>query len=234
MATDNDRYGYDELRWLAKDTQQRRRRATWTTAGLTLAAMALATAYVASDRSQPSVDPDSITVSLDTDELVAKLDSINVTLADIKSAIDAHESVTLTFSAGTPASSQSAVTEANYFLNNIVWLVEGSRRFPMAQGDILWVPEANRWIKLEDSAGEGRVSIWDRSSAPPDVASPLPPGDVYDLPLDLPAQLNTADCVTITSLGPSTRLTGGSYVDIDVYFFNAEQGECVTADPVPL
>ena len=37
-------------------------------------------------------------------------------------------------------------------LSNVVWVVDGSRRFPITDGDILWIPEGNFWVQLESES----------------------------------------------------------------------------------
>lgn len=227
MTPDESRYGYDELRWLAQDTQKRRRRAMWWTSGLVLGAMTLATVYVSREQpNNPITDDRQPSLTVNLGDVPASLKDINKNLVGIREALEAQQPVSLSFNAGGAQGTSKSVApaETNYYVNRVVWLVEGSRRFPMAQGDVLWIPEADRWLKLDsigtepDAGKTTMVEVWGRNSAPP--------GTTRGLPISLPATLNTANCVTISSDGPSRRAAFTGYVDIEVLFSNLEPSQC--------
>jgi hypothetical protein len=230
MTNEENRYGYDELRWLAQDTHKRRRHAIWWTGGLVLGSMALATAYVSRDSDRGNTPPGPIAVELELGDVPDSLKNINENLADLVTALKAQDPVSLTFATDgvRPPSPPVAPADSSIYVNRVIWLVEGSRQFPMAKNDILWIPEADRWLKLNtigtEPAATGprtEIEIW-QPNAPPSTNATR-----YRLPKSLPAVRNTASCVRISSGGPSKRPGFGSgYVDIDVYFFAGTNAGC--------
>lgn len=218
MTTEDN--SYDELRWLAKDTHKSRRRAMWWTAGLTAGAITLATAYVSREPStgaqpgqagtptQPAARDPSSSV-----ELQAVIQSLNA----IKTSLDQLGRVPIRVDLG------DINVQAAPALGNVVWLLEGSRRFPMALGDILWVPEADRWMRLERRGTEPapgtptQASFWMSDAPPTPTTQPAP----RELPEWFNVSRGAADCLQISSLGVSRRegFTGPDYVEIEAEFY---------------
>ena len=228
MTADENGSGYDELRWLAQDTHKRRRRAIWWTGGLVLGGMAFATAYVSRDSNRtPSITiPDTPVTRqpVSLEDIPGSLRNINDNLAGILDELKSQKPVAVNlFQTISPPDTSSDA-------NKIIWLIDGSRRFPMAPGHILWIPEADSWLELESvseqSAAEDSktmVTIWGGASDQrPANVEPI------DLPQSLPSKRNTATCVRISSMGPTQRPGfPDGWVDIDVYFFTkTNQGNC--------
>ena len=238
MNIDNDQYEYDELRWLARDTQRSRRRGIWWTAGLVFGAMTLATIYVGREQSPPTDSADengdapvvseTSTVTLDSsEELEESLNRIGEALEEISGKLPA--AVNLRVFSDAPVEG----------LSNLVWFVDGTRRVPMVVGDVLWIPEAATWLRLDMIGHEGTdqdsqalrqlptfrwttVNRWSNGPRPP---SPLPAPELLD-PLRLPLALSvgSANCVNVESLGPSTRygFAQSGHVDIEVEFITTD------------
>ena len=208
MAEENQ-YGYDELRWLAKDTHKNRRHAIWWTAGLSLGAMFLAAEYVQrnNERSENPTGPTSgTTVNVDLEKVTDALAAINTSLKNL-------ERPAVTF-VSLPGQGPQDVDPSS-FLSDIVWLVDGTRRFPVAVGDVLWLPATRRWLTL--------VGI-----APPTVQ--IMPDDIEVRLNERPPyyylgnfQFGITNCAEISSEGGSARreFPADEYVEIEVRFFNA-------------
>lgn len=230
MTNEENRYGYDELRWLAQDTHKRRRHAIWWTGGLVLGSMALATAYVSRDSEGGSTPPDRIAVDLvnvpkSLNDLNENLTSLVAALKDLKN----EDPVSLTFATEVrPPSSPAAQPDSGIYVNRVIWLVEGSRRFAMTENDILWIPEADRWLRLvtigtePDPGPRTEVEVW-RPNAPPSPNAPK-----LQLPKSWRVTNNTANCVRISSDGPSQDppFVGNGYVAINVFFFTSKSEAC--------
>jgi len=230
MNGDNGQYEYDELRWLARDTHRSRRRAVWWTAGLTLGAMTLATVYVQREPATttgpasppgPSTTTYSVTPNLTTIE--TRLADINRSLGEIRDKLPG----TLNFAVYSDPSVAGT--------SNLIWLVEGSRRFPMTNDDILWIRDAQMWVRAIDLAEDQRtVRIWgpNRDPEPMDAANviPLPAGDRAWF--ELSQIQGNANCVTLEWLGPSNRLNvpRGVFFDIDVVLEPRDPAQCM---PIP-
>lgn len=233
MTSENGDYGYDELRWLAKDTHKKRRRAIWWTAGLTLGAMALATAYVANDqnRSTPQgLASQPTNVSLDLLTIPETLQRISTTLNLIYNQLPIDVSVNVE-----PGVGGTIVTETRFEtpFSELIWLVEGSRRLPMSVNDVLWIREASRWIRLTDDGlpdpdlrpdRGGGFEIWGPERNPQVGGNvqnvTLPAGSVH--PIKVVNAVGVANCVTLEWLDASRRpgFDRGTdrYVDIDILF----------------
>ena len=227
MTTEDSQYEYDEIRWLTRDTRKSRRRALWLTAGLTLGAMTLATIYVSRE---PTPAPGAAGRSISTPNEVSPITSLSVDLRNVESRLDtmnthlekiAENLSKLPFQI-------NVVSEAPAGLNSVVWLVEGSRRFPMAIGDVLWIPEADSWVRLTGvtvdpdraNAWIGTGMLWSRASGPP--------GTAINLPAAFPVEAGSTNCVQLKPLGPSTRPNFRGYYDIEVFFFPQNAGESCT------
>ena len=245
MTTEDNQFGYDELRWLAKDTHKSRQRAIWWTAGLTAGAMALAVGYVTRDQDSNGEDPPSVHVTLDMESIPATLEEIRDYL---KTLADKDPPMMMT-NFGVLGQDEG-VTSA-FALSNVVWLADGSRRFPMALNDVLWIPEVDRWFTLVTPGSEGytpsdppppdqATTSVRRSTAPPQPPPAAPQGEIIELPHWQPSergQLGNIDCVVINARGPSQRPgfrpRNGvvQYWDIEVEFFNADPNQRPCAPP---
>lgn len=242
MTAENEQYEYDELRWLARDTHKKRRRALWWTAGLTLGAMTLATIYVQRDETTPaqsapaaaggsggSGDSGGQAVNLDLGDVPTILSDIRNSLNNIDMRLaDLPRSLNLRV--------RTDSTEAGPYL---VWLVDGSRRFPMAEGDILWIPELAQWLRLTaigSGAQSGIVEMWGPAANPPaPTARTYGRMEVDDEYEYRPRESGSADCLVLAWRGPSRRLDSNTHVDIEILFENSEAPRTSTScnNPIP-
>jgi len=169
MIVDRRKDSYDELLVLARDAHTSRTRTNRWTTGIITSTIAASVVYVATmnseieDLAKAQNDADGrvakLTVQLeaaerDRDMYRAQRDIYMqnaVWFADLSSTkILGSDIVSLgnrfTLVAGDPAAAGLTTT-------NNVMIVDGSRRFPMTDDDILWVPEHNLWVSLEGAAG---------------------------------------------------------------------------------
>lgn len=189
MIVDRRKDNYDELQILAGDTRNRRRKANMWTTGLVVSGMILASGYVSTvneqaeslgaGKEQAENARDDAQKEADTKE--AQLVALRNQLAVLTSERDIYRQNANWFANISPelklsdavsklsfvvtGSGEKIVTEEQ--LANVVWVVDGSRRFPMADGDILWIPESNFWVQLESRADDDKV----------DPANPGDPND---------------------------------------------------------
>ena len=178
MIVDRRKDHYDELLVLARDARVSRARTNRWTTGLVVAAMAAGGAYVAATNNEveelrdakEAADAEAFRLTIDMGRLqgqhaalLAERDAYKVNaewfaslspsllatnrLGDISNAIGGGGSGDDSGRGGVP----------DFAVSNLVWYVDGSRRFPMAANDILWIPEGQFWVKLEPPASEGSV-----------------------------------------------------------------------------
>ena len=167
MLVDRRKDNYDELMLLSRDSRERRKRVNrWTTA-LVAGGMAVSAAYVASTAKQVDALQDeakqieqlrreNALLIADRDRLQAERDTLvnyKNWIASAAPEMELSDSMNrlVTVLSGeepttpvTPAPSTQVIG-----LSEVVWLVDGSRRFPMAEKDYLWIPEASVWVQLE-------------------------------------------------------------------------------------
>lgn len=240
FVVDRRKDNYDELLVLATDARISRRRTNRWTTGLIVGAMIGTAAYVASMTSQvealretakqAETDRD-IAIQAnqqlrdDRDILQAQLDALE-RLRDLYA--DLMPSQTLSNAIGdlTLGDSRRGQIEAQTIVKtNIVWMVDGSRRFPMIDGDILWVPEGSFWIHLEEGA-DGKhqlfresMPIGEATESTPRVRTPL-----ASLPYREKVTKGSLNCVQIELLGESERdiFKNQGYVDIEVTYMSTD------------
>jgi hypothetical protein len=231
MTADENGSGYDELRWLAQDTHKRRRRAIWWTGGLVLGGMVFATAYVSRDNARTPPPPPPITIKpVSLEDIPGSLRNINDNLGKILDELKSKKPVAVNlFQTISPP-------EPGNDIRQVIWLIDGSRRFPMAPGHIIWIPEADSWLQLESVGKEPKlapgdpktkVTIWEANQPRPDDVMPI------DLPKSLRSKRNTTTCVRISSMGRTQRPGfARDWIDIDVYFYTqTNQGTCPDEPP---
>lgn len=249
MLVDRRKDNYDELLVLARDARASRGRTSrWTTAIVT-AAVGASAVYVGAMNSQvdqlrqakDAADAEAFRLNVDLarlqDQHVAVLAERDVykknaewfvtltpgleasnRLGDIANALRPRAAVRPGPEDPPPGGEQPA---PNFALSNLVWYVDGSRRFPMATNDILWIPEGRFWVRLEENE---TVSIH-TGSRPPDADDQtpgydlLPDGAFYERA----ANRGNANCVRI-ELGDRTQRSefGPQYVDMIVTWRNTE------------
>lgn len=248
MIVDRRKDNYDELQILAGDTRNRRRRANMWTTGLIAGGMVAAGAYVATTNEQvDQLQGENKTLRNEVSILIAERDDSkaranmsNQNLVLLAKAMPELElskqipelikvlegdsgDIKVTTETSDPA--RSVVTsDPPVTLANIVWIADGSRRYPMKDNDILWIPEGGFWVSLNiSSAGdsrkfETRVHRGERPSSPDSQGQEVQmAGD--SAPWEVSAPRGNARCVQLTLHEQSVRRGfGGQYADIEVYF----------------
>jgi hypothetical protein len=107
-------------------------------------------------------------------------------------------------------------------LINLVYIVDGSRRFPMTIGDVLWIPEAQFWVRLiaGDPPNGGTITRHDGAELPTRAATGQ---EITIGPIGNPTEMEISgrpqgatNCISL-GLGPVTREGFGfNYFDMDV------------------
>lgn len=252
MLVDRRKDNYDELLMVAGDSRASRARTNRWTTGLIVGAMAATGAYVATVSQQ--VDSlretaEEAQQQRDTAELAYKrlLEERTVLQAELNSLLryqdlNADSAAARNLSSSitrlaermgsgtgstTPVAGTTSVT--HFATSNLVWMVDGSRRFPMINGDILWVPEGNFWVRLEGtSVADYRLyrTATNRSGeAGQDLTNEQRRGNLMTLPYRETVVRGSLDCVQIElhseSLRPVFRDQG--YVDIEVTYFKSDR-----------
>ena len=136
-------------------------------------------------------------------------------------------------------SSTNTRTDAQFAVNSMVWIVDGSRRFPMTAGDILWVPEGQFWLQLGPAldgndqpipnAKPNRITV-NKDARPPQVTGRSAShsfgiggeGTDFEISVDGPEGRGSANCIRLTWHAQSNRAGFGStdYVDMEVLYYN--------------
>lgn len=239
MIVDRRKDNYDELLLLSRDARASRTRTNYWTTGLVASAMVASGIYIATTNQKVDElanDAQGAQKQLkelrdDNARLLAERNVFKIERDIYRDTYDRYAEIAPSLKLGDQianlagrlgAANGSTTTSAtpDLALADIVWVVDGSRRFPMAVNDLLWVPEAHMWIKLESPADNGKVTIFrDRDStqrpASEDVA-----GSKENLPLQLvvegPGNSNYA-CLSL--IKPSTRSGFGvGYADLEILF----------------
>jgi hypothetical protein len=136
--------------------------------------------------------------------------------------------------AGGGGGDSSSTTAAPQFtMSNLVWIVDGSRRFPMTSGDILWVPEGKFWIEMESNRGgkPDTIIINEGEERPSPSAADgskytfKSDGDSHQIKVRDAARRGIANCIKLTYHDESSRFgfEGTEFVDIEVLYYNDPQ-----------
>lgn len=166
LLVDRRKDNYDELLVLARDARQSRARANRWSAALVAGAIVGTGAYVASMNEQVDDLRDEAKQAVAQRESVARervaleaemqaLSRYQTFYADVAPTFELADQVR-DFTLALPAQRgegpvERVVTETKFGLSNLVWIVNGSRRFPVTDGDILWIPEGKFWVELESA-----------------------------------------------------------------------------------
>ena len=162
MFVDRRKPNYDELLLLANDARaSRTRRYRWTT-GLVVTAFLGTAVYIGSINQQvDSLRETAKEAERQLDGVVNERNQLRAELSALSRYQDFYAEVAPTFDLGDNIEQLArkfnpgpgtvvTETKTEFGLANLVWIVNGSRRFPMTNGDILWVPEGKFWVELED------------------------------------------------------------------------------------
>ena len=252
MFVDRRKDNYDELLVLAHDSRASRARTNRWTTGLIVTAMAGSAAYVATMEQQVDDLRETATeAAKDRDTIQSKYTMLKAEILALTRYQDLYADIAPTQNlsnsigklaerlgqepgqAGTPSVTQFA-------LSNLVWMVDGSRRFPMTAGDILWVPEGDFWLRMEQGPNvpPNRVSIHKtkdlQESSTPAIEHDFGTGGMgtdFRLKVQAVGRLGNANCIELTWHEKSKRLgfAGPEYIDMEVLFYN--NPEC--PEPLP-
>ena len=234
MFVERRKDNYDELQILAGDVRTRRRRTNMWTTTIIAGTMAATAAYIATTNNQmqelqKAKEAAEVTVN-ELQPLVIRLQGerdvykiyadANIDLSKAKYVGDRIGDINVNPGPYPPP------PEGKPVFAGVIWLVEGSRRFPMAENDFLWVPDAMMWIKLTDLDDDGSVIVFrdgDGNVQPVDDST----GSPFDLPLHvtgLTARGN-ANSLCLSLRKPSTRpgFQSSYYADLEVLFENGSE-----------
>jgi len=247
MFVERRKDNYDELQILAGDVSTRRRRTNRWTTTLVAGTMAATAAYIGTTNSQVEAlksENASLTVNLRNAE--RERDGLRVErdvyfhyaneLGDMYPLLTIADKMPLVMNPGTGGGGSADWPPLT--ISNLVWYVDGSRRFPMAGGDVLWIPEGKFSIRLNPGIGtelpthitvnrtyrplspnldnlSGNVSD-DR------VAESLGTFDLTDdkTIYEIRADKGGSNCAQLKRDATSGRNLGPDYVDIIVTFVN--------------
>ncbi len=242
MFVERRKENYDELLLLASDARARRTRTNRWSTGIILSAMLGVAAYVAAMSHQMSelrkaanaaqgerdaADASHARLLAERDLLQAELDALG-RYQDLYAELMPSQEMNnlVTGLAGEDVARGTVVNQSERIIakSNIVWMVDGSRRFPMVDGDVLWIPEGAFWVRLKNENGQrslhresARSGDRDNSENPISVPMPL-------LPHRERVTKGTYTCVEITlhkdSLRPVFRAL--DYVDVEVTYFQSD------------
>jgi hypothetical protein len=160
MLVDRRKDTYDELMMLSRDARvSKSKRTAWST-GIVATVAAVSGLYVAgSNQHIQDLAEARQAAQKELDTVKAQLASLQAEhdytmrnqdwLRDLAIALSDKPEVINNLGRVGP----DPTPEGQLAMRNLVWIVDGSRRFPMAAGDILWVPEGEFWIRLENPEG---------------------------------------------------------------------------------
>ena len=249
LLVDRRKDNYDDLLMLARDARASRARVNRWTTGLVIGAMAAMGVYVATVNQEVDQLRDAAkeageqkdTIQAEYARLMDERNSLKAQMdvfsryqemyADIAPAMilgDRFKDIALNVS-GTPVPRPVPNTTVQSSMSNLVWIVDGSRRFPMTSGDILWVPEGKFWVRMErPGAGKkpnaitihkGEKPVQGTSGTPHEFASNQA---AHRIKVGDAAPRGIADCIKLTYHEKSSRFGFGDdeWVDIEVLFYN--------------
>jgi len=238
MLVDRRKDNYDELLVLANDSRASRARVNRWTTGLVVGAMAATAAYVATMNQQvdelrettKAAEQGRDKAELAFKRILDERDLLMVEMEALERYLELYADIVPTQALSNSiaglaerlGSGTGPAPDTKFALSNIVWMVDGSRRFPMIDGDILWIPEGNVWVELEGkTVAEHKLYL---SETKP-VGAPNPDRTLLPLPtFKHKVKVGSFDCIEITlhkeSLRPVFKAAG--YVDIEVTYLKGE------------
>ena len=247
MIVDRRKDSYDELQILAGDVRTRRRRANMVTTLLITGGIVGTVAYIATMNQQVDAlagERDEMRLELQLkDNFYAELRAqvyeslaqhvAQIANGDSNATFEFPENIRVS---GIPSAIQitglesstiASQTGSQGLISNLVYIVEGSRRFPMSIGDVLWIPEAQLWVRLESA---NSVSLHEGS---PGSTTPAQIIDIGSVAAPTEFKINAfrnsqgnANCLSL-GLGATTRPGFGvGYYDMDVRVFSISDDEC--------
>lgn len=241
MFVDRRKDNYDELLVLASDARQSRSRTNRWTTGLVVTAMLGTAAYVAAMSQQVEAMRETAKDAQGQRDLAVQayqelVDNHNVLKAQVD-AVQRYEDFFADMSSSTNLSNaisglrfpgpsgnsgdaNPTVVQQTIAKSNIVWMVDGSRRFPMIDGDILWVPEGNFWIHLEKEPSGRKLYMEDVPGSSGTASRTL----LDPLPYRKAVTKGSHRCIEIQLHSESLRpiFRAQNYVDVEVTYYTPE------------
>lgn len=261
MIVDRRKDTYDELLVLARDAHTSRTRTNRWTTGLIVSVMTASAIYVATINTQiDELAEDKKAAENQVNELTFRLQAAERDRDIFRAQRDVFQENAGWFAemASSSITGDSISNLGDNFpvsgtprvqrettLANVVWVVDGSRRFPMTANDILWIPESNLWVRLEDPVANAQVDprtgepyrrvTLHRNSIPSGRSSTGQPeflGGAYRYYEEegrwAEGAYGNADCLKLTLHHQSSRpaFAGNpAYVDLEVLLYNSG-GSC--------
>lgn len=247
MFVDRRKDNYDELLLLANDARVSRTRTNRWSTGLIAGAIIGTGAYVATINQEVHdvrETAENAVQQRDTAELAyerllgernllkAELETL-ARYQDLYAEVMPTNAISNSISRLAPGPIQPgpgvSQTTTQLTTQSLVWMVDGSRRFPVIDGDILWIPEGGFWVQLRGPA-DART-LYKYNTNPAGTAGTTG-GTLMTLPFrEAVVRKGTHDCVDITlhteSLRPLFRAQG--YVDVEVTYFTPDNtNKCIS------
>ena len=254
VLVDRRKDNYDDLLMLARDARASRARVNRWTTGLVVGAMTAMGIYVATvnqevdqlreaakeaGQQRDTIKAEYASLMDERNALRAQMDAVEryeELYADIAPALilgDRFKDIALNVPGTTQRRPVTSTTTVQPMMSNLVWLVDGSRRFPMTSGDILWVPEDKFWVRMEPSSGRkpNRITIHrgDRpvqsttsDEAHTFAADANDDDNSYEMKIGDAVRRGIANCIKLTYHQESSRLgfKDTEFVDIEVLLYN--------------
>lgn len=256
MIVDRRKDGYDELLLLARDARKSRAKTARRTNWMVAAAAIVTGGYVAVSNHHMSEMEDAATEAQnqlqEANEEIARLEverdfngRNREWFRDAAVALNLGDDVIRLIERMGPNPILNMEVEGGgtnqFSLANVVWIVDGSRRFPMAAGDILWVPEGEFWVRMEDpdntTSGKPTRMTIHRGAQPGSSSRAVAThnftrdGENQEFQIrvnDAPAR-GIANCIKLTWHEASNRqgFSGPQFIDMELLFYNnANEAEC--------
>jgi len=230
MNTTTQTEGVDELVLLARDARQRRRRTNITSTLAVTLAMGLSAGYVVSNNQSDNSTPTDQTPAGTPINTFSPIYSPSFSpMFETGSSSQEGEARSLVLQqnfAGEPGGGGvSQTTETTTVMR--VYLLQGSRRVPVAVGDIVWIPEIRSQVTLRSVGPPAQVSFM-----PDNPEMPPRPGDGEPQNLPLARMIETTpdrgntNCVVIRAY-PSAQAPDTSFIDLDLDFLLLNTQMCV-------
>lgn len=250
MIVDRRKDHYDELLVMARDARVSRARTNRWTTGLVVAAMAAGGAYVAATNNEveqlrqakEAADAEVEQLNIDLNRLLVDNEALRVErdiyrqnadwFADLSPSLNVDSrlgDIAAALGGEDTPRAQPTRAPAQFALSNLVWYVDGSRRFPMAANDVLWIPEGQFWVKLNPPGSPGalptQITVYKGERVPPEeppaytvVGTFRIDGRLY---YEREASRQGANCVQLEIADSSGRgMFGAGYVDMVVTYVN--------------
>lgn len=243
MKYDEREDSYDQLLILARDASDSKKRTNRWTTGLIVTAMAGSGVYVgtvnqqldalntANDTAEAKIQELTNIVNAaegERDALRAQRDiyiDLATSFGEMYPILKLAESLPDTINIGgidDDRESGGTQTTTQFALSNVVWVVDGSRRLPMTDGDILWIPEGRFWIRKSTRESDGANILTKHTSIP---TGPQPVGEELTLPFQTTSLSGSFNCLEINMHPRSNRpvfINDPKYVDVEVMYSRNE------------